>query len=97
MDITRQQIRDARHPACRWTQPDIDAAIDVRFPGVDPVDFAALCTAWADDPALGLSTLQQCCMLAGSLAGVRARGALLNPRAALAALALQFPAVPAVP
>lgn len=97
MDITRQQIRDARHPACRWTQDDIDAAIEARFPATDPIDFAALCTAWADDRALGISTLQQCVMLATSLCGTRPRGSLFRSRDALRDLAVAFPAAPPPP
>lgn len=91
MNVTRQQIRDARHPACRWTVQEIDDAIEARFPATDPIDLATLCNSWADDQALSLITLQQCVLLATALSGIKAAGALFRPRDALREIAGQLP------
>ena len=97
MDVTRQQLRDARHTHCGWEEAALDAALDARFPAVDPIDFATLCTSWADDPALKFPTLVQCCMLAVKVgmtldpAFVRPPSCLHDPATALRAIAAAYP------
>lgn len=99
MDVTRQEIRDARHPNCGWAEADMDSALDARFPSTDPIDFAALCTSWADDSELSVAVLRQCVLLAVQIGQVkdpggfvRPTGILHDPRGALNEIATAYTA-----
>lgn len=59
MLISLDQLRDARHPTCTWTEPEMLSAINARFPGATEVDLAALLAAWLADTELSRATLTQ--------------------------------------
>ncbi len=66
--VTRKEIMEARHPRCAWTEENLTANMERRFPGGKPIELAKLIDAWLADDQLSPGALSQASFLAASLA-----------------------------
>ena len=84
MQVTREQIINARTQGCVWSAEAIAEAIGNRFPGDGPIVLEELIDSWLGDKNLNHGTLVQCAILAASVAGQRRpQRAIFDPRGAL--------------
>ena len=96
MIVSRQQILEARNRKCSWTEAELAAAIEARFPGGGDLELADLIAAWVADRALPAATLRDCAWIAGKLAGQRPRTvtALFHPATELERIAVTLSTPP---